>query len=328
MPYACVLTGLPRITILDGMDNAMAMEPMCPDPRPEYFRGIDGQRLVGERWGASADLLYLHGFGQTRQAWARTAAHLAAAGFGGLALDGRGHGESDWNAAEHAYSMEQFIADIDTVAAGQPSRPVLVGASMGGLLGLVTEGESASGRYSALVLVVITPRWEAQGVERILDFMGTHPEGFTDLDAAADAIMSYLLHRRRRKTPEELSSLLVRHADGRWRWHWDPRMLDEVARDGARYQQRLMQAARQVRIPTLLISGGLSELVSDATVAEFLQLVPHAQHVRIADATHMVAGDRNDAFTAAIQDFLTALPSRRAVSATAPSVDTVPGVAP
>jgi alpha-beta hydrolase superfamily lysophospholipase len=136
MPYACVLTGLPRITILDGMDNAMAMEPMCPDPRPEYFRGIDGQRLVGERWGASADLLYLHGFGQTRQAWARTAAHLAAAGFGGLALDGRGHGESDWNAAEHAYSMEQFIADIDTVAAGQPSRPVLVGASMGGLLGL------------------------------------------------------------------------------------------------------------------------------------------------------------------------------------------------
>jgi predicted alpha/beta hydrolase len=226
---------------------------------------------VGDRWGVSADLLYLHGFGQTRQAWARTAAHLAAAGFGGLAFDGRGHGESDWNAAEHAYSMEQFIADIDTVAAGQPSRPVLVGASMGGLLGLVTEGESASGRYSALVLVDITPRWEAQGVERILDFMGAHPEGFDDLDAAADAIMSYLPHRRRRKTPEELSSLLVRHADGRWRWHWDPRMLDEVARDGARYQQRLMQAARQVRIPTLLISGGLSELVSDATVAEFLQ---------------------------------------------------------
>jgi pimeloyl-ACP methyl ester carboxylesterase len=107
-----------------------------------------------------------------------------------------------------------------------------------------------------------------------------------------------------------LASLLVEHADGRWRWHWDPRLLDEVARDGERYQARLIAAATQVRIPTLLISGGLSDLVSNHTVDEFLALVPHARHVRIADATHMVAGDRNDAFTGAILDFLTTLPPR------------------
>lgn len=306
----------------------MPLESPLPAPRPERFATGDGQRLAGERWGDSSDLLYLHGFGQTRQAWVQTATRLATAGFGGLALDGRGHGESDWNPVDRAYAMEQFIADIEAVAAAQPHKPVLVGASMGGLLGLVTEGESSTGLYSALVLVDITPRWEAQGVERILDFMGAHPEGFADLDAAADAIMSYLPHRRRRKTPEELSSLLVRHADGRWRWHWDPRMLDEVARDGARYQQRLMQAASQVRIPTLLISGGLSDLVSDATVGEFLQLVPHAQHVRIADATHMVAGDRNDAFTGAIHDFLGTLPLRRPRKPMhSPTSDVVPGVA-
>ena len=290
------------------MENALkALPPAADIPRRERFTSGDGRRLAGERWGQTGSLLYLHGFGQTRQAWGPSAARLAAAGYGGLALDGRGHGESDWNPPDLRYSMEQFVDDVQGVARAQTRKPILVGASMGGLLGLLTEGESEVGLYSALVLVDITPRWESQGVERILDFMGAHPEGFASLDAAADAIASYLPHRRRRKTPAELSSLFVRHADGRWRWHWDPRLLDEVARDGERYQVRLMDAARQVRIPTLLISGGLSDLVSAATVDEFLALVPHAEHVRIADATHMVAGDRNDAFTDAILTFLTSL---------------------
>ena len=284
----------------------------APSPARRAWRAPDGLTLVADHWSAGSDatdVIYLHGFGQTRQAWQGTAQRLALAGYAGLAIDGRGHGESGRNDPAHPYSMDQFIADIEDVAQG---KPVLVGASMGGLLGLLTEGEAREGLYRALILVDITPRWESQGVERILDFMGAHPEGFADLDAAADAIASYLPHRRRRKTPEELSSLLVRHDDGRWRWHWDPRLLDEVARDGERYQARLMAAARQVRIPTLLISGGLSDLVSTATVEEFLALVPHAQHVRIADATHMVAGDRNDAFTGAILDFLNALPDRDA----------------
>lgn len=289
-------------------------------------RSFDGLRLAHERRQGSAgvpDILYLHGFGQTRQAWGPTAERLAQAGYGGLTVDGRGHGESDWNPAERPYSMEQFVADAAGLARTTLQKPILVGASMGGLLGLLTEGESESGLYAALVLVDITPRWEPRGVERILDFMGAHPEGFANLEAAAESIAYYLPHRRRRKTPAELSSLFVRHADGRWRWHWDPRLLDDVARDGARYQTRLMQAAARVRIPTLLISGGLSDLVSDATVDEFLALVPHAEHVRIADATHMVAGDRNDAFTGAVMTFLTTLrsPSMDRRSAPCPGVD-------
>jgi pimeloyl-ACP methyl ester carboxylesterase len=286
--------------------------PLTAPPQRRDWLAPDGLRLVADRWDTAPggrDVLYLHGFGQTRQAWHATAQRLARHGHGGCALDGRGHGESGWNAADHPYSMDQFIADVEHAARAQTCKPVLVGASMGGLLGLLTEGESTNGLYRALVLVDITPRWESQGVERILDFMGAHPEGFASLDAAADAIATYLPHRRRRKTPDELSSLLVRHVDGRWRWHWDPRLLDEVARDGERYQSRLIAAAQRVRIPTLLVSGGLSDLVSSATVDEFLELVPHARHVRIADATHMVAGDRNDAFTGAILDFLDLLPS-------------------
>jgi len=95
------------------------------------------------------------------------------------------------------------------------------------------------------------------------------------------------------------------------RWHWDPRLLAQLAHQSEHWQARLQAAARRLAVPTLLVSGGRSDLVSDATVDEFLALVPHAAHVRIDDATHMVAGDRNDAFTDVILDFLSASTAAR-----------------
>jgi pimeloyl-ACP methyl ester carboxylesterase len=62
-----------------------------------------------------------------------------------------------------------------------------------------------------------------------------------------------------------------------------------------------------VRVPLLLLSGGRSDVVSRDTVDEFLRLVPHARHVELPRATHMVAGDANDAFTREIAGFLRAL---------------------
>src|SRR3546814_20926535 len=63
----------------------------------------------------------------------------------------------------------------------------------------------------------------------------------------------------------------------------------------------------------ILISGGQSDLVSEQTVAEFLELVPHAKHRRIDKASHMVAGDDNAAFTAAIHAFLDSPAARAAL---------------
>lgn len=272
-------------------------------------------RLARDHFAGRGDLptvLYAHGFGQTRLAWEHSARRIAAAGYPGVSFDARGHGESRWNAVDEAYAMEQFVDDLRDLAVTLPHPRVLVGASMGGLLGLFAEGFASSPLFSALVLVDVTPRWETQGVERILGFMSAHPDGFDTLEHAADAIAHYLPHRTRRKTPQELERLLVRRPDGRWRWHWDPRMVDEVARTSDRYQPQLAEATRRIKTPVLLVSGGRSDLVSDATVAHFLTLVPHAEHVRIEDATHMVVGDRNDAFTHAILDFLTALPAGNA----------------
>jgi pimeloyl-ACP methyl ester carboxylesterase len=209
--------------------------------------------------------------------------------------------------------MEQFVADLLAVAASTPSAdgraPVLVGASMGGLLGLLAAGEAEEGKepFSALVLVDITPRWETAGVERILGFMRAHPNGFADYDEAASAIEAYLPHRRERKTEAQLKPLLRQDHDGRLRWHWDPALLDGPIQQSERYQPRLFAAAAQVQVPVLLLSGARSDVVSSHTVDEFLRLVPHARHVALPDATHMVAGDANDAFTREIATFLETL---------------------
>jgi pimeloyl-ACP methyl ester carboxylesterase len=239
-------------------------------------------------------VLLAHGFGQTLESWSGTQAWLSAAGFPSLAYDMRGHGRSGRNVPGNRYDEAQFVGDLHAAADRLPAGAVLVGASMGGLTGLLAQAQRP--RFSALVLVDVTPRWEAAGVERIRGFMQARPAGFADFDEAAEAIGAFLPHRRARKTPEQLRHLL-RERDGRLHWHWDPRLLHEFVAGSEALQAHLADAARRIDVPVLLISGGRSDLVSDRTVADFLALVPHARHERLPDATHMVAGDDNDAFS-------------------------------
>ena len=248
-------------------------------------------------------LLFSHGFGQTRGAWSGASAALAKQGCRCVTFDSRGHGESD-RVADGAYRMEQFADDLIRVAQAQPEPPVLVGASMGGLLGMLVAGEVKPSPFRALVLVDITPRWEAAGVERILAFMQAYPDGFADYDEAAEKIAGYLPQRRERKTEEQLRPLLRKGSDGRLRWHWDPALLAGVVNESERYQPRLLAAASKIDVPVLLLSGARSDVVSSDTVKEFLQRVPHAEHVELAHATHMVAGDANDAFTREVTRFV------------------------
>ncbi len=260
--------------------------------------------------GGSPTLLFAHGFGQTRGAWNGAATALAEAGCRCVTFDSRGHGESDRvkGGAGAGYHMDQFADDLLRLAAAQPQQPILVGASMGGLLGIVIAGEMRPSPFRALVLVDITPRWETAGVERILAFMQAHPDGFADYAEASEQIAGYLPQRRERKSEEQLRPLLREGADGRLRWHWDPALLaGSLVQESERYQPRLQAAAAKIDIPVLLLSGARSDVVSRTTVDEFLQLVPHAQHVELSHATHMVAGDANDAFTREVVRFVQSL---------------------
>lgn len=269
----------------------------------------DGITLALERFGGTQGpaVVFAHGFGQTRDAWTSCAAAAAERGWVAITYDARGHGQSNW-LESHEYSVDQLISDLHQVAAQTPSPPVIVGASMGGLIGIAMAGAHASS-CRALVLVDVTPRWEPAGVERILDFMRANPDGFADYHEAADAIAAYLPHRKTRKSPESLRRLLYEKENGRLHWHWDPNMLAPIAEDGGRHQADLLEAATRIRVPTLLISGAASDVVSESTINEFLELVPHARHVMVPHATHMVAGDENNQFTRHVLEFLASLPA-------------------
>jgi non-heme chloroperoxidase len=286
--------------------SSPAADRTLPPARPLALRGADGIALAADAYGdpSQPPVLLLHGGGQTRFAWGGTAQQLAAGGWYAVSMDLRGHGESAW-APDKNYSTEAFVEDVRAVVEQLGAPPVLVGASLGGIASLIAEGESHPSLAAALVLVDIAPRIEVSGAVRIIQFMAGKPEGFASLDEAADAVASYLPHRRR---PSDLSGLeknLRKTPEGRYRWHWDPAFLEpgHGPRPG-QDTERLRVAARKLRVPTLLVRGRLSDLLSEEGAQEFLALVPHARFADVSDAGHMVAGDRNDRFTAAVLDFL------------------------
>lgn len=292
---------------------SMSNHPGPPMKRSLSFSGAQSlalaadHQLAGDIASERPAVLLAHGFGQTRQSWSTTQQKLALRGHASLAWDMRGHGRSGRNPETQPYRAEDFVEDV-VAAAKQLSlqdhagKPVLVGASMGGLTGLMAQAQYQP--FSALVLVDVTPRWEAAGVQRIQAFMAAHPDGFDSYEHAAASIAAYLPHRRERKTPAQLAHLLHAQADGRLRWHWDPRMLAEFVQHSGQLQDTIAEATRGIEVPVLLVSGGRSDLVSERTIADFLALVPHASHVQLPEATHMVAGDDNDAFTDTLLDFL------------------------
>lgn len=296
------------------MVNASAAAAVATTP---VTRGVvrfptrDGLTLAIEQFGraASPPVVFAHGFGQSRLAWTNAAEQLAHLGYHCHALDGRGHGESDWDTGR-GYELDPFVDDAIDLARSMPRKPVWVGASMGGLIGMLAEAANPEGLFEALILVDVTPRWETAGVNRILEFMRAHPDGFASVDDASAAVARYLPHRAQRNDPQRLEKMLVRMDNGRLRWHWDPRLLDSLADNGARYMARLGDAAAKLRLPVLLISGGRSDVVSDHTIAEFQRLVPHATHERIEHATHMVVGDANDLFVHTISNYLQQIAAR------------------
>jgi len=264
----------------------------------------DGVSLCVRELGSAhgPPVLMLHGLGQSGAAWYGAARGLAARGLFVRCPDFRGHGASA-RMPSAQYQLTHFLDDV-ALLCGQCDRPpIIVGASLGGMLGLL-QAAAHPDCCRALVLVDITPRWEAAGVARILDFMRARPDGFASLDEAESHVRQYLRHRRNSKSRAQLAELFVEGPDGRFRWHWDPALVQQISAQADTHGQRLLAAAARLTVPTLLLSGALSDVVSQRGIDEFLAAAPHAQHRQISGARHMLAGDNNDAFNAALLAFL------------------------
>lgn len=269
-----------------------------------FWRAAGGVGIAADSWGDPRGPLVIlqHGGGQTRHSWKNIGELLGKAGFHAISFDARGHGDSDW-APDGRYGQDVMVEDLKSVVAALGNRrPALVGASMGGGTSLVAIGEDHLDA-TALVLVDIAPKIETQGVAKIQAFMSQKPEGFSSLQEVADTIAGYQPHRQRPRNLEGLAKNVRLGADGKYRWHWDPRFR-AVRRDIEKRQQRFEACARRPTLPTLLVRGGLSDVLSEAGAQAFLELCPHGDYVNVTDAGHMVAGDRNDIFGNAVIEFL------------------------
>lgn len=274
--------------------------PGTPDPM-HIWTGADGIRIAGDSWGDPKGplVLMLHGVGQTRHAWGGTGTVLGAAGYHVIALDARGHGDSDW-APDGDYSRDAMIRDLQSVLDANGNRQAaLIGASMGGVTSLVAAGENHVDAR-ALILVDIATRIETAGVDRVNAFMAQNPDGFESLEDVAEAVNRYRPRKNRPRNLNGLAKNVRQGRNGRYYWHWDPK-LSARQRDST---ERRAAAARCLSIPTLLVRGGHSDVLSEEGAQAFRELCRHSEYVNVAEAGHMVAGDRNDAFGHAAISFL------------------------
>jgi pimeloyl-ACP methyl ester carboxylesterase len=278
-------------------------------PQTVEFRGVDDIILIADEWNRDAEsaaarptVLLMHGGGQNRFSWKNTGQVLADDGLHVVALDTRGHGDSA-RAPGADYALETLSADTLKVL-DQIGRPVvLIGASMGGLTGILAADAAGPEKVTRLVLVDVVPRFEKGGSARIRDFMFNHVHGFDSLEQAAEAVAAYLPHRPKPRSPEGLKKNL-RRRDGRWFWHWDPAFLTKPQDDPFMRVEKMEQAAINLQIPILLIRGKLSDVLSMDGVKDFLEKVPRAEFVELSDAGHTAAGDDNDAFTEVVVQFV------------------------
>jgi len=280
---------------------------MAADPVVTRFDGFGGIHLVADVRGDpdAWPVLLMHGGGQTRHAWGTAAATLADAGWRSVSLDLRGHGESEWS-LDADYAFSSFAADCIAVCDQLGRPPVLVGASLGGVAAIIAEGASDRVVSSGLVVVDITPKSNPEGIERIHAFMESGAAGFASLEDAAEAIAAYTPNRPKRVNPAGLMKVLRQKPDGRWYWHWDPAFIrrgrTEVPAED--YQALFEAALSGIRVPTLLVRGTMSDVVTDEGTEDFLAKVPGSKLVDVGGASHMVAGDQNDVFGTAVVEFL------------------------
>lgn len=278
--------------------------PGTPVPMHRWA-GHNGVTIAGDTWGDPEGqlVMLLHGGGQTRHAWKGAGETLGESGYHAVAFDARGHGDSDWAATSEEYAPDCMVEDLICVATALGSKnPILVGASMGGGTSLLSLGLDKVDA-AALVLVDMAPKIEPEGSRKIQEFMNQKPEGFDTLEEVAAAIANYQPHRKRPRNLDGLAKNVRLGANGKYVWHWDPKRRAGQRINGE-YRDRLRDAADTLTLPTLLVRGGLSDVLSEEGAQSFLQQAPHAEYVNVKDAAHMVAGDRNDIFAGSVVEFL------------------------
>jgi pimeloyl-ACP methyl ester carboxylesterase len=269
----------------------------------------DGLELSGSAYGnpTAPPVLFFHGGGQSRNAWLGSARRVAEAGYFGVSVDLRGHGDSEW-AENGDYLLEAFGRDIEQLLF-QFERPVtLVGASRGGQSALVGGSRHAQ-RVRLIMLADVAPLLRDEGVDGIRAFFEEGAAGFATLDDAAASLARHL-HQPHMADVSKLARAMRRDGEGRWQWRWDPATGRREFLNPPSENDSLLAAAARVASPVVLVRAEFSHLLTDEGVAAFKSLAPQLEVVTEPGVGHMFTADRNDGFATQLLDWLERTPER------------------
>lgn len=274
------------------------------EPADQSVR-VNGMNFHYLEWGEPGRpvILMLHGGGQQAHSWDFVSLPLSEH-YHILALDQRGHGDSDW-AADGDYSIEAHQSDIDGFVAALGLQGFhLIGHSMGGRNSYVWASRNP-GMLRSLVIVDTGPVAQARGRNRIQNFREL-PDELDSFEEFAARVQEYT-GRTREQTLGALQYSIRQRPDGKWSWKYD-QLLRTPGRQGPAWsEEQLWAAVRKIDCPTLVTRGGDSDIFAEETMRQMQQAIPDCAIVTIPDAGHLVAGDNPADFLAAVRDFLSGL---------------------
>jgi pimeloyl-ACP methyl ester carboxylesterase len=250
-------------------------------------------------------LVFLHGGALTAHTWDVVCLALRD-DYHCLALDQRGHGDSDWaedySHERHSEDIEGFIEQLGI------DRTVVVGQSMGGLNSIVYAGRGAH-RLAGLVIVDVGPELNLDGTKRIGDFLRT-----SEADSLEEFVAKAMEFNPRRDPVLLRRSLLHnlrQQPNGKWTWKWDPGRMRAGAgkiEDHIAGMRRLWSEVDKIKCPALVMRGAKSDVFSDQNAEKFAGALPNGRWTRIADAGHTVQGDNPRDMVRVLREFFGEIP--------------------
>lgn len=265
---------------------------------------LHGRRLHYTEWGATAApaVVFLHGITGHARTWDDEARALADR-FRVIALDQRGHGDSD-PAPDGDYSDGALLGDLEAFAdALGLGRPSLVALSLGGRVAINYAGRHPE-RVARLVVVDIGPEIAPAGRARVGGLMAGAPEHFETIDDVVAHI--------RANNPRYREAMLRHRAEhavrplpgGGFTWKYDRALRDAIRQGRLRTPADLWPQWRAIACPVLLVRGAESDILTDEVAKRMVEVQPQARLAVVADAGHTVPGDQPAVFQSLVRDFL------------------------
>jgi len=260
---------------------------------------LNGLRFHFLDWGARGEppMLLLHGGAQTAHSWDEVAPDLAR-DHHVLALDQRGHGDTDW-APEGRYRRDDFVADIRAFLDDRGwERATLIALSLGGLNSIAFAATHPE-RIAGLVVVDVTPTISQTGGKAIAAQLQVRD--FASFEEAVARAQAFNPLRSAENIRTRLRHALRQGADGRWSYKFDP----GIGSGGLEADfERLWEQVREIRCPTLLVRGAQSAILAREAAARFVRELPGSTVVEVPGAGHSVMGDNPSGFIGAVRPFL------------------------